>query len=188
MYKGGFKHVEVSLQIILSSALPFGLWLWTGAHVYLCVYVYMGVHVNVCPYIEFVCVLISHSCAQECSEKLSPGGRWCTLPASFTSRVNFHAFDYLEFQHSQSQQKHTPIEIMAECSINMFQQHARLQASHRHLSHNWLTINKAFQSAVGGAASQHCEVYRASLLMQRFMMQLWTVLRFMGKALLMSGE
>lgn len=73
MYKGGFEYVEVclhpvghSIDHIFMSAL--GSVGWIGAHVYLCVYVYMGVHLNVCPYIEFVCVLISHSCAQECSE------------------------------------------------------------------------------------------------------------------------
>ena len=41
----------------------------------LCVCVHGCACECVCPYIEFVCILISHSCAQECGEKLfSPGG------------------------------------------------------------------------------------------------------------------
>lgn len=74
----------------------------------------------VCPQ-HWICVYFNLTllCSGMQWKAFSRGGGavWrCSLPASFTLRVNFHAFDCLEFQLTQWSKKHTPIEITAECS------------------------------------------------------------------------
>lgn len=112
MYKSDSEDVHVSLcvplYIILSPTLPFGLYIWIAAHVqYIHVYVHMGVHVKVYVLTLNLCVFYSHTLVlrNAVNSLLKGGGAgWrCTLPDTFTLRVNFHAFDYL----NSSSQKHT---------------------------------------------------------------------------------
>lgn len=88
----------------------------------------MGVHVTVCmPYIEFVCILISQSVLRNAVNSFllgeEQGGGVLYLPF-FTLRVNFHAFDCLEFKPTRWS-RNTNL-FKAECSVNMFEQHADL--------------------------------------------------------------